>query len=64
MRKAYLGSNRSRGTNQIRNLLDPIALGLFYPVSSSTFEHLEKAGYLKGYRFFEGCLLVSLDGTE
>src|ERR671923_746674 len=50
--------------NQIRNLLDPIAPGLFYPVFSSTFEHLEKAGYLKGYRFFEGCLLVPLDGTE
>ena len=50
--------------NQIRNLLDPIAPGLFYPVFSSTFEHLEKAGYLKRYRFFEGCLLVALDGTE
>jgi hypothetical protein len=30
--------------NQIRNLLDPIAPRLFYPVFSSTFEQLEKAG--------------------
>jgi hypothetical protein len=50
--------------NQIRNLLDPIEPCLFYPVFSSTFEQLEKAGQLKGYRFFEGCLLVPLDGTE
>jgi hypothetical protein len=50
--------------NQIRNLLDPIAPRLFYPVFSSPFEQLEKAGQLKGYRFFEGGLLVPIDGTE
>ena len=64
MPKVYLALSRSRGTNPIRNLLDPLEPRLFYPVFSSTFEHLEKAGPLKAYRFFEGCLLVALDGTE
>ena len=64
MPKAYLGSRRSRGTDQTRNLLDPTGPELFYPVFSTTFEQLEKAGHLKSYRFFEGCLLVPLDGTE
>lgn len=64
MPKVYLALSRSRGTNQIRHLLDPLEPRLFYPVFSSPFEHLEKAGHLKAYRFFEGCLLVPLDGTE
>ena len=63
MPKVYLALSRSRGTNQIRNLLDPLEPRLFYPVFSSTL-HLEKAGHLKAYRFFEGCLWVPLDGTD
>jgi hypothetical protein len=62
--QSLFGIEQIPSDNQIRNLLDPIAPGLFYPVFSSTFEHLEKAGYLNRYRFFEGCLLVPLDGTE
>src|ERR671914_936245 len=54
--QSLFGIEQIPSDNQIRNLLDPIAPGLFYPVFSSTFEHLEKAGYLKRYRFFEGCL--------
>jgi hypothetical protein len=64
MLTVYLALSRSRGTNQIRNLLDPLEPGLLYRVFSSTFEHLEKVGQLKAYRFFEGCLVVPLDGTE
>lgn len=62
--RSLFGIEQIPSDNQIRNLLDPLAPGLFYPVFSSAFEHLEKAGYLKAYRFFEGCLLVPLDGTE
>jgi hypothetical protein len=62
--QSIFGLQEIPSDNQIRTLLDPIAPGLFYPVFSSPFEHLEKAGYLKGYRFFEGCLLVPLKGTE
>jgi hypothetical protein len=62
--QSVFGITQIPSDNQIRNLLDPIEPQLFYPVFSSTFEQLEKVGYLKTYRFFEGCLLVSIDGTE
>ncbi len=62
--QSLFGIEQIPSDNQIRNLLDPLEPRLFYPVFSSTFEHLEKAGHLKAYRFFEGCLLVPLDGTE
>ncbi len=62
--RSLFGIEQIPSDNQIRNLLDPIEPCLFYPVFSSTFEQLEKAEQLKGYRFFEGCLLVPLDGTE
>jgi hypothetical protein len=62
--QSLFGIEQIPSDNQIRNLLDPLEPRLFYPVFSSTFEQLEKAGHLKAYRFFEGCLLVALDGTE
>jgi len=62
--QSLFGIEQIPSDNQIRNLLDPLEPGLFYPMFSNTFEHLEKGGHLKGYRFFEGCLLVPLDGTE
>src|SRR2546430_4129442 len=58
--QSLFGIEQIPSDNQIRNLLDPLEPRLFYPVFSSTFEHLEKAGHLKAYRFFEGCLLVPL----
>jgi hypothetical protein len=62
--QSIFGVQEIPSDNQIRNLLDPTGPELFYPVFSSTFEQLEKAGHLNSYRFFEGCLLVPLDGTE
>jgi hypothetical protein len=62
--QSLFGVQEIPSDNQIRNLLDPTGPELFYPVFSTTFEQLEKAGHLKSYRFFEGCLLVPLDGTE
>lgn len=50
--------------NQIRNLLDPIAPSELYPVFSTTFAELEQQGHLAAYRFFEGCFLIPIDGTE
>jgi hypothetical protein len=41
--------------NQIRNLLDPIEPCLFYPVFSSTFEQLEKAGQLYRRPAYDVC---------
>jgi hypothetical protein len=62
--ESLFGIEQIPSDNQIRNLLDPLAPSLFYPVFAGAFEHLESAGYLQAYRFFEGCLLVPLDGTE
>ena len=50
--------------NQIRNLLDPIAPSYLYPIFSVAFEELEKQGHLEAYRFFQGHLLLPIDGTE
>jgi len=50
--------------NQIRNILDPITPDALYSVFSAAFEELENHGYLEPYRFFEGCYLLPIDGTE
>jgi hypothetical protein len=50
--------------NQIRKLLDPIVPSTFYPLFSATFEELENCGHLKGYRFWDGYILLPIDGTE
>jgi hypothetical protein len=51
--QSLFGIQEIPSDNQIRNLLDPTGPGLFYPVFSSTLEHLEKAGYLKGIGFLK-----------
>ena len=48
--------------NQIRKLLDPIVPSTFYPLFSATFEELENCGHLKGYRFWDGYILLPIDG--
>jgi hypothetical protein len=50
--------------NQIRNLLDPISPEALYSVFSRSFAALEHQGHLEGYRFFEECFLLPIDGTE
>jgi hypothetical protein len=49
--------------NQMRNLLDWIAPGELYPVFNETLRALEACGELEAFRFLDGQLLVSMDGT-
>jgi hypothetical protein len=50
--QSLFGIEQIPSDNQIRNLLDPLEPGLFYPVFSSTFEHLEKGGTSEGVSVF------------
>lgn len=50
--------------NQIRNLLDPVSPRHVAGCYQETFESLEQAGIVKGYRSFAKQILVAMDGTE
>ncbi|CCK79697.1 conserved uncharacterized protein [Desulfobacula toluolica Tol2] len=50
--------------NQIRNILDGVSPDNFYSVFSDCYSKIEESGHLGGYRFFQDCLLVAIDGTE
>ncbi len=62
--ESLFGINQIPTDNQIRNLLDPIAPNPLYSIFSTSFERLENQGYLETDRFFEGCFLLPIDGTE
>ena len=50
--------------NQIRNLLDPVAPELLYPVFTFIFEGLRKVGLVDSYRCLNQTLLLALDGVQ
>jgi hypothetical protein len=62
--RSLFGIERIPSDNQIRNLLDPIAPELFYPVFEKAAAHLHETRCLDKYRFFEDHLLVAVDGTQ
>lgn len=49
---------------QIRNLLDPIEAQAVYPLFRKVLATLEQADHLDAFRFLDGRLLISLDGTQ
>jgi len=51
-------------SNQIRNLLDPVAPTHLYPLLVQTGQQLQAQGYLDDYRVFNDQWLVALDGTD
>jgi hypothetical protein len=58
------GIKKIPSDNQIRKLLDVIPPERFYPLFSWTFDELHNGGHLKDYRFWDGCMLMPIDGTE
>lgn len=58
------GIEKIPSDNQIRKLLDVIPPERFYPLFSWTFDELNNGGHLKDYRFWDGYMLMPIDGTE
>ena len=50
--------------NQIRPMLDPVALARLYPLFGALLERLEQGGGLHPFQRLDGHLHVALDGTE
>lgn len=61
---SLFGIEKIPSDNQIRNLLDPVAPELLYPIFENTFSRLQEAKGLEKYRFYEDHLLVAIDGTQ
>lgn len=62
--RTIFGIEQIPSDNQIRNMLDPIAPELFYPIFEKAAAQLQQAQCLDKYRFFEDHLLVAIDGTH
>jgi len=61
---ALFGMHQIPSTQQIGNLLDPIAPDLLAPVFVDVVESLHRHGALEGYRSVDGRVLIALDGIE
>ena len=62
--QSLFGVHLIPSSNQIRNLLDPVAPSHLYPLLVQTGNQLEAQGYLEDYRVLNHQLLVALDGTD
>ena len=62
--QSLFGVHRIPSSNQIRNLLDPVAPTHLYPLLVQTGSQLKAQGYLDDYRVLNHQLLVALDGTD
>jgi hypothetical protein len=51
-------------TNQIKNILDGVAVRHLVPIFIWVYQALQSQGRLKSYEVLDGQLLVGLDGTE
>jgi hypothetical protein len=49
--------------NHIRDLLDPVAPEIVYPVFDDAYQILSEGGHIKPFRVFNGDLLIALDAT-
>lgn len=61
---ALFGVHRIPSTQQIGNLLDPVAPAYLAPVFVELVGALEEGGELASHRVLDGRLLVALDGTQ
>lgn len=62
--QSLFGVHLIPSSNQIRNLLDPVAPSHLYPLLVQTGNQLQAQGYLDDYRVLDHQLLVALDGTD
>lgn len=62
--QSLFGVHSIPSSNQIRNLLDPVAPDHLYPLLAQTGQQLQANGYLEAYRSIKGHLLIALDGTD
>lgn len=58
------GLNKIPSNNQIRNVIDGVAVKLVIPIFVWIYEILYSQGWLKSYEVLDGQLLIGLDGTE
>ena len=51
-------------THQIKNVLDPIAASLLFPIFHRIYATLLRRGHLESYKVLDDQLLVGLDGSK
>lgn len=62
--QSLFGVHRIPSSNQIGNLLDPVAPEHLYPLLAQTGRQLQANGYLDRYRSVNNQLLIAMDGTD
>ena len=62
--QALFGLEDLPTSNQIKNVLDQIAVSLLFPIFERIYVDLLRRGHLEQYKVLNGQLLVSLDGSE
>jgi hypothetical protein len=61
---SMFGVHQIPSLTQIRNLLDPVAPSILFPVMAAIGDLLFQQGHLNTYRSIGGTFLVALDGTD
>lgn len=62
--QSLFGVHLIPSSNQICNLLDPVAPDHLYPLLAETGRQLQMNGYLDQYRSINNQLLIAMDGTD
>ena len=62
--QTLFGLEELPSTNQIKNVLDQIAVSLLFPIFHRIYVALLQQGHLEQYKVLDGHLLVGLDGSE
>jgi hypothetical protein len=61
--RSVFGIGQIPSDTQMREILDPLAPERLRPVFSDVFRQLQRGKALKRFEFYDGCYLLSLDGT-
>jgi hypothetical protein len=62
--EGLFGINKIPSDNHIRDMLDPAAPALLYPMFPAVLEELEQSGGLSAFRRLGDHVLIALDGSE
>lgn len=62
--RTIFGIDKIPSDNQIRNLLDPTAAEVLFPVYLNILDYVKDQGVLETYRVLSDTILVAVDGTQ
>ena len=62
--QTLFGVHQIPSDNQIRNILDPVAPHMLFPLIAHMGDELYRHQHLESYRSINGTLLMALDGTD